>query len=139
MQRLTCVVLLLAPLAVAVAATSSDGAADKTPTVKEIMEKSNKGSDSYLYGVDRDLKEDEIPWDDIKQATREMVKLGNALAKNDPPRGDKDSWKKLTKAYGENVKALDAAARKENPRTAKAALAKLKNSCTACHKVHRPN
>jgi cytochrome c556 len=139
MQRLSRVVLLVVPLAIAVVATNSDGAADKTPTVKEIMEKANKGSDSLLYGLDSDLKEDEVPWADIQKATKEMVKLVDALGKNDPPRGEKESWKKLTKAYSDQVKTLDTAAKKENLKAAKAAMAKLKNSCTNCHKVHRPN
>jgi len=139
MLRLTCAVLLVAPLAVTVMVSSSPGAADKTPTVKEIMQKSNKGSESLLYGVDSDLKEDEVPWDDIQKATREMVKLIDALGKNDPPKGEKASWKKLTKAYSDQVKGLDAAAKRENLKAAKAALAKVKNTCTGCHKVHRPN
>jgi hypothetical protein len=119
------------------AAGSSDAA--NPPTVKAIMGKANKGSDSLFYGIRQDLKDDEPDWPEIQKSAKELVRLLNDLGKNDPPQGQKDSWARLARAYLENARALQAAAGKQDRRAANAAVSKIEGSCTGCHKVHRGN
>src|SRR5262245_61763249 len=88
---------------------------EKTPSVKEIMGKAHKGPNAILPTVAKDLRDvDGADWNEIKRSAKELVSLGVALGKNDPPKGDKVSWQKLTKAYTENARALLGAAEKKN-------------------------
>jgi cytochrome c556 len=112
----------------------------KLPTIKEIMHKAHQGPNSILPTVGKDLRNSDGPdWDEIKRAAKELVRLGTALGKNEPPKGEKNSWQKLTKAYVESAKALLSAAEKSNQAAAELARKKLQSSCTGCHKSHRPN
>lgn len=118
--------------------TRSSGQPEKPPSVKEIMGKAHKGPNSILPTVGKDLREiDGADWDEIKRSAKELVSLGTALGKNEPPKGDKASWQKLTKSYTENAQALLSAAAKKNKSAAESAQQKLQSSCTSCHKAHR--
>jgi cytochrome c556 len=128
---------VLAGLAVLIVVTSTLLAADLT--VKQVMQKAHRGSNSLLANIGKDLKDDDPEWSDIQKETKDLVDLGTALGKNDPPKGDKDSWKNLTKGYLDNAKALDAAAQKKDKATAQSYQAKLAGSCKACHTAHNPN
>jgi cytochrome c556 len=110
----------------------------KTPTIKEIMKKGHSGDSSLLGQLRAELKDDEPEWTDIQKQTKELVTLGTALGKNDPPRGEADSWKELTKKYLDNAKDLNKAANSKDKKAAKSALAKVQGSCMGCHKAHKP-
>jgi hypothetical protein len=125
-----------AGLAVVIAVTGTLLAADLT--VKDVMKKAHAGTNSLLANIGKDLKDDDPDWSDIQKETKELVDLGTALGKNDPPKGDKSSWDSLTKAYVANAKALDGAAQKKDKATAQSYQAKLAGSCKACHMAHRP-
>jgi cytochrome c553 len=127
----------LAACAALVLVASSSGAEDKTPPIKEIMNKAHKGGDSLLATVGKDLKADKPDWDDVQKLSKQLVELGTALGKNKPPKGDQDSWDKLTKEYVETANTLVAAADKKEKKDAAAAQAKLAGSCMACHKAHK--
>jgi cytochrome c556 len=130
MKRLACAgagLVLLAGLAVA---------AD--PTIKEIMTKAHKEGSGLLADVGKALREDEPDWDDIQKETKELVELGTALGKNDPPKGEKDSWERQTKGYLDKVKTLQAAAERKDKPASQAAFTKVRTSCGACHMAHRP-
>ena len=137
MKRLTCVALGLALLAAAALTRSPSYAADKDPTIKEIMTKAHKGGDALLGTLGKDLKADSPDWDKVQKETKELVELGTSLGKNDPPKGDKESWMKLTAAYLDTAKDLDAAAGKKDKDTAAADQKKLTGSCMNCHKAHK--
>ena len=124
-------------LAAVIAVTGTLLAADLT--VKDVMKKAHAGPNSLLANIGKDLKDDDPEWADIQKETKDLVELGTALGKNDPPKGDKDSWKSLTKAYLDNAKALDAAAQKKDKATAQSYHAKLMGACKACHMAHRPS
>jgi cytochrome c556 len=107
-------------------------------TVKDVMKKAHAGSNSLLANIGKDLMDDEPDWADVQKETKDLLDLGMALDKNDPPKGDKDAWHKLTKAYLTNAKGLDAAAQKKDARTALSYQGKLKTSCKECHMSFRP-
>jgi cytochrome c556 len=138
MKRLACVVSVLALLAV-LALVTSPAAAQKDPSIKEIMTKAHKGNNSIIASVGGELRGDDPDWPDVQKQTKELVTLGMALGKNDPPKGDKDSWQRLTQQYVANAKALDAAAQRQDKTAAQAVHKKLTSSCAACHKAHRPS
>jgi hypothetical protein len=85
----------------------------------------------------QDLKDDEPDWPEIQNSAKELLLLLGALAKNDPPKGSKDSWSKLTRAYVETGKAVQAAVNKKDKRKALARLTDMQQSCLGCHKNHR--
>lgn len=121
-------------VAAALATAQGEG---KPPTVKEIMKRGHAGEASLLTAVGRGLKADAPDWDRLPKETKELVELGQALAKNAPPIGDKASWEKLTRAYLGHAEALDAAVRKRDRDAAQVARARLNASCKECHKAHR--
>jgi cytochrome c553 len=125
---------VLAVLAVALGWASAD---DKTPSIKDIMTKAHKGGDSLIEKLGKELKADEPKWDDVQKETKELVDLGSALGKNDPPKGEKESWAKLTKQYVDEAKVLDGAAQKKDKAAAAEAQKTLKTYCAACHKEHK--
>jgi hypothetical protein len=137
MKRLTWGALCVALLPAAALTLSASYAADKDPTIKEIMTKAHKGGDALLSTLGKDLKADSPDWDKIQKETKDLVELGTALGKNDPPKGDKDSWVKLTMAYLDTAKDLDGAAGKKDKDTAAADQKKLAGSCMNCHKAHK--
>jgi cytochrome c556 len=109
----------------------------KDPTIKEIMNKAHKGGNSILTSVGNELRGSDPDWDDVQNQTKDLVKLGTALGKNNPPAGEKESWQRLTAEYLTNAKALDAAAQKKDKAGAQAAYKKLTTSCKTCHQAHR--
>jgi cytochrome c556 len=111
----------------------------KSPTVKEIMGKLNKGPTALTPALGKALKAAEPDWEKILEQTKTYIEQVGDLAKNDAPKGTKESWEKLTKAYAENAKALNEAAKKKDVQAAKTAQAKLAGSCRVCHMAHRPN
>ncbi len=68
---------------------------DETPTIKTVMAKLHKGSTSQTNVLKKQAQANPPDWEAISKTTKDFVILGAALAKNDPPKGDKESWKKL--------------------------------------------
>jgi hypothetical protein len=116
---------------------STSNADDKDLTIKEIMGKAHKGPNSLIMTVGKDLKADEPDWADVEKKSKELVRLGTALGKNEPPKGEKASWQKLTQRYVTNAKALEKAAEDKDKSKALAAHKKLTGMCMACHSVHK--
>jgi cytochrome c556 len=141
MKWLICTASLLSVLAVASLAANPAGAAgdDETPSIKKVMETLHKGKNSPLNSVKAALKSSPPDWVEIQKQAKEFATYGEALPKNDPPKGKKAAYEKLAKAYASNAKTLKEAAEKEDLKGAKAAFGKISTSCTQCHKSHRPN
>jgi hypothetical protein len=116
-------------------ATSADE--EKEPTIKEIMTKAHKGGNSLIQKLGKELKADDPEWETIQKQTKELVKLGTSLGKNDPPKGEKESWEKLTKEYLENAQSLEKSAKDKNKEKATEVQKTLTKSCMACHKAHK--
>jgi cytochrome c556 len=137
MKSLVCGVSVLALLALAVLSTGPAGAADETPSIKDVMGKLHKGANSPLGLLKAELKSASPDWDKIQKSTKDFVILGASLAKNDPPKGDVASYKALATNYFNNSKALDDAAQAKDAAAAKAAFNKLSASCKECHTAHK--
>ncbi len=140
MKKLMCVVLVLSLLTltglVSRFAKSDD---EKTPTIKEVMQKLHKGPNAALAKLKKDLAADSLDWKDIQEKAKDFETYGAALPKNDPPRGEKEGWKKLADSYYENAKKLNAAAKQEDKDGVQGAFSKISKACAACHKAHKPN
>ncbi|HEY7159235.1 MAG TPA: hypothetical protein VH575_35150 [Gemmataceae bacterium] len=124
-------------MGLAVSWTPSSAEDDKEPSIKAIMTKAHKGGNSLLAKVGQDLKAADPNWDDVQMKTKELVKLGTSLGKNEPPKGGKESWEKLTKSYVDTAKQFDAAAQKMEKTKAVTAHTKLTKMCMTCHKAHK--
>jgi hypothetical protein len=138
MKRLTLLALLIPGLlAAGLLPGTAEARDEKAPDIKEIMKKVNSPTGLYSM-VLRELKEQDVMWDDIKEPAKEIARLAALLGKNDPPQGDKASWQKLTKAYADDARALEKAVAKMDRKAAIAAQKRIgDDACMACHKVHR--
>jgi hypothetical protein len=136
MSRLIVVGTLAALTFWLAAAGAQDG---KTPSVKEVMKKLNAKDAALCPTLGKALKADAPNWDEVQQETRVFLVTAEALAKNDPPHGDRASWTKLTTAYIADAREMDSAAQKKDRNAALAAHAKLANpaTCNGCHKMHK--
>jgi hypothetical protein len=111
----------------------------KPPSIKEVMKKINNKDAALCPRLGRALKAEQPSWDEVQREARQLALSADALALNDPPRGDKASWQQLTKAYIAAAHELDQASQRQDRAAALAAHAKLANpaTCNGCHKVHR--
>ena len=110
----------------------------KALDIKQIMQQANKPTGLY-FNLKRDLEDDDPMWTEMRAEARELAQLASSLGKQTPPKGDKASWLKLTRAYADEAKGLYEAVLKKDRRAARAAVARMGGAtCTACHKVHRP-
>ncbi|HKB40244.1 MAG TPA: cytochrome c [Gemmataceae bacterium] len=138
MKLATRAVLFVALFFVAVVAGRVLAEKDAALTIAETMRKLNGGTNSMTRNLELDLKDDDPDWEAIQESSAEYVKLVDGLQKGTPRKGDKASWERLTKNYAANARALDAAARKKDRKAAALVVTRIKNSCNACHDVHRP-
>ena len=129
--------VVMACLAAGAASASDDD--DETPSIKAIMEKLHKGNKSPLSSVKTALKANSPNWEEVQTQAKLFKKYGDALVKNDPPRGNKEAYAKLAKAYASSAKSFEEAAERENLKGARDAFKKISNSCTTCHKSHKKN
>lgn len=112
--------------------------ADETPpSVKEIMTKLHKGANSLLVDTRTHLQKGQPDWDALEKKTKDIVILGAALARNDPPRGDRESWQRLSRQYYDHAKTLDEAVQAKDRPAALNATKQLGESCKACHNAHK--
>jgi cytochrome c556 len=137
MKRIACVTSVLAVLMAAVLSTGLAGAADETPTIKDVMNKLHKGAKSPLGQLKTQLKAESPDWEKIQKETKDFVILGASLSKNDPPKGDAQAYKTLASNYYQHAKDLDDAAQKKDGEAAQKAFSKLSTSCKACHSAHK--
>jgi cytochrome c556 len=128
-------VLLVAALVSSTTRASSD---DEVPSIKKVMKKLNQGKTAPINKVKAALKKDTPEWDSVKKEAKEIAKLGAALPKNDPPRGEKGSYETLAKAFAAAGKSLEESAEKEDLDGSRAALKKISGSCMPCHQSHKP-
>ena len=129
-------VLGLVAFAVPVAALAFDEEKE-TPKIKAVMKKLHKGSTSQQNVLKKQAQANPPDWEAIGKTTKDFVILGAALAKNDPPKGDKESWKKLADKYYDTAKSLDDAAEAKDLAKLQAAQKTMGASCKACHTAHK--
>jgi hypothetical protein len=132
MKRLICLLSTLAVMALAAGAGGED-----IPTIKDVMDKLHNGANAPLAKLKTALKSDSPDWKNVQDLTKDFTILGAALAKNEPPRGEKADFEKLANAYFSNAKALDEAAKAEDKAKTQAALDRITASCKTCHAAHK--
>jgi hypothetical protein len=102
-------------------------AAEKTKDdIKELMKKTNKGEDSPMGKLSKELKADEPSWPEVQKQVKELSALAAAL-------GEYKDGGKRAERYQKGVEALDAAVAKKDKTAAVEARAALLKSCAACH------
>lgn len=115
-----------------------NAAEEKTPTVEDIMKKvPNKGRNKGLCAKCVDAATAGT-WDECQKMAAELKMLGEAMGKNDPPKGSKESWAKQTKMFADNMAAMEKGAKAKDADAVKAAFAAFGKSCMGCHSQHRP-
>jgi hypothetical protein len=103
------------------ALAADDADADKPKySIKDVMKEAHKGDAALLKKV--------AAGDASAEEKKQLLELYQALAKNEPPKGDAASWKEKTDALVAATVKGDADA----PKKLKAA-----SNCGACHKVHK--
>ena len=138
MKRIGSLVGVLALLVGFGWALNDTQAQDKdNPSIKEIMTKAHKGGNALLGKMAKELNSSDVPWDQVTTQSKALVRLGKALAKNTPPKGEKASWEEQTSKYNKNAQALVEAVDKKDKDAATTALKALQGSCKACHSNHK--
>jgi hypothetical protein len=136
-KRLIGAMVLAVGLLVGVVGAADDKAkASNIPTVQEVMKAVN-GKAGLQKAVGKALTSDMLDWTDIQKKTKDMVEHIEALGKNTPEKGTKESWEKLTKAWLASAKKVDEAAKKKDKDATNRALTELRGACQTCHKAHK--
>lgn len=115
------------------ASTATGEEKKDVPTIKEIMVKGHKGTESYIAKIRADAKGGK--WDDAKEYAKTLAFFGENLGKNKAPKGEADSWEKLTKKYAESTKAVAKAVDDKDASAVNKALDTI--NCAECHKAHK--
>ena len=132
MKRLLAAAVLVAGMIGVVGAQEK-----KPPTIDEVMKKVNNPRMGLKTAVDSALKANTIDWEDVQKKSKEMVEHLEALGKNTPPRGAKESWEKLTKEFLDSAKKVEEAAKKKDKDATTKALTALGQACRTCHTAHK--
>lgn len=106
----------------------------KTPTVKEIMGKV-PGKGKLVEKFATAAKGEK--WDDAKKIGTELKSYGEAMGKNKPKKGDKESWEMHAKTFSETMTAFAEAADKMDKEAVSTTAMKFGKSCGDCHKAHK--
>ncbi len=106
----------------------------KTPTIKDVMKAHKKGG-ARMKATDLVKAE---KWDEAAPVVKSWVTLAEALAKNEPSVGGKDSWEKQSADYVKAVKSVAKAVEDKDAKAGLAALGVVGKTCGACHGVHNP-
>src|SRR5690242_14491373 len=101
MKRLLGAMVLAVGLLVGVVGAADDKS--KIPTISDVMRKVN-GKAGLQKAVGKALTSDMIDWADVQKKTKEMLQHVEALGKNSPEKGTKESWEKLTKSWADSAK-----------------------------------
>lgn len=120
----------LAVIALCLSAT----AADKEPTIKDVM-KTVSGKGGACKSCAEAAKGEK--WEDAQKLAKQMAECGVALTKTKCPKGDAESWTKLTKKYCEDVAAVSKAADSKDSKAFDTALKTFTTSCKTCHDAHK--
>lgn len=91
-------------------------------TIKQVMEKAHKNR----------LLNKVTAGEGSKEEAQELLALYQALAKNEPPKGEAEAWKKKNAAIVEAAEEVVAGKEGAGEKLTKAA------NCAACHRDHRP-
>jgi cytochrome c556 len=134
-KRLLGAMVLAVGLLVGVGA-AQDKDKSSIPTISDVMRKVNSKA-GLSKAVGKALTSDMIDWADVQKKTKEMLEHVEALGKNTPEKGTKESWEKLTKSWLDSAKKVDEAAKKKDREETSKALTALAGACRTCHSAHK--
>lgn len=123
-------------LAVLVSATAQgqDEKKKKTPTIKRVMALTH-GKNGFKGKFEAAVKD--TKWEDATKIAKDWEKCAENLAKNEPPKGEKEDWEKASKEYVKLTKDLIEGSEKMDGDKVKAALKGVGGSCKSCHTAHK--
>lgn len=105
--------------------------------VRQVMNKVGRGRESLNALLEREVKATTLDWDKIQPQAAEYVRLTAELLGTEPRMGSKESWTQKTTAFADAAKSLDKAAQGKDVKGVRDSQARLAESCSACHRVHR--
>jgi cytochrome c556 len=135
-QRLLGAMVLAVGLLVGVVSAADDKNKATIPTISDVMRKVN-GKAGLSKAVKAAVTSNSIDWDDVQKKTKEMLEHVQALGKNTPEKGTKESWEKLTTSWADSAKKVDEAAKKKDRDETIKALTTLQGACRTCHSAHK--
>jgi hypothetical protein len=129
--------LAIAAFAMSLGVVAQDKKKDdkkKTPTISQIM-KAVPGKNGLCAKCNAAAKDEK--WDDAKKIGAELKSYGEALGKNTPKKGDKESWEKHAKSFSEAMTEIADATEKKDKEALAAGTKKFQGMCMGCHKEHK--
>ena len=129
------IAVLVSVGAAATAAQKDKDKKDDVPSISDLMKKAHAKTDGYLDKIKGAAKGDK--WEDAQKLSKDLSLAADALAKNSPKKGEKESWEKLTKKYSDNAQAVVDATDKKDAKATDKALGGITGSCGECHKAHK--
>jgi len=106
------------------------------PTIVQIMDEAHRCRTNYVGQVTREAGKDDPDWEAAGVRSRDLIRMGELLAKNTPPRGSADSWEHFTTLYVANARLMADAAEKRRKDDVLYHTRKLRAMCAECHKKH---
>lgn len=117
--------------------TPSRGTAAPLPSIRDIMQEAHRCRTAYILTVRQELQKDQPNWDVVRKKSTDLVRMGNLLGLNKPPRGSAESWSKLTGLYVAHATLMADAAERTDKETANRHQLALSRMCIGCHREHR--
>ncbi|HJZ89430.1 MAG TPA: cytochrome c [Gemmataceae bacterium] len=117
----------------------ADAPGDPPPFLK-IMEDNFSGKKNIHRALKRAVDADPTDWAEVDKLMKQYGDAAGFIgkhAKSKPEKGDEKSWGKLTAQFAAEAKELQTAVAKKDKEAAKNTLAKLNETCEACHENHR--
>jgi cytochrome c556 len=134
--------VLAGALALAVVVTASVQAEDdkdkkdgKVPSIKKIMQATHSKT-GFRAKYQQAVKGGD--WEKAEKIAKDWLTCAENLAKNEPPKGEKQDWEKMAKNYTKAVKNIEEASGKKDAEQVKDSLGFIGKSCGTCHKAHKP-
>jgi cytochrome c556 len=124
--------------AVAILALVAAGAEEERRlSIMAVMHKQYTVSKAPFVLIQKELDSESPDWEKVQAATKRFVILAEALAKNEPRRGSRESWRRLIDRHLGDARAMDDGAAARDRPAVRLAHRRLATSCKACHDAHR--
>lgn len=129
-------VAVVAGVLVAMAASEA-AQAERKLSIMALMHKQYDVSRAPFVQIKKEMYRTSPDWEKIEAAAGDFLALAEALGKNEPRRGDKESWTKLTGLHVADARALQAAAKSHDREALRNVHRRLAAACKACHDAHK--
>ena len=110
---------------------------ERLPSIAEIMQQAHRCRDAYILHVRNQLAKPDPDWQEVEKRSKDLVRMGQLLSLNKPPRGSQETWELLTSVYVARASLLGDAAQNKDKESALLHQKKLSSMCVTCHQAHR--